>query len=233
MEILLDIQWDLVKAILIIIGIDLILGGDNAIVIAMASKNLPRKHQRRAIIIGTSLAISIRFILATLAVFLLTLPYIQLIGGLFLLVIAVKLLVDHQQEQDIHSSTTLFGAVKTIVIADVVMGFDNVLAISAAANQNIFLILFGLIVSVPIIIFGSSLLLKLMDKYSFISYLGASLLAYTSAELIIKEEVLSSFVHSYTILHLLLPILFIVFVITIGLIKKKTELCNIARQYIF
>ena len=147
-ELFTDLNWDIFKAVLIIIGLDLILGGDNAVVIAMASRNLPERLQNKAIALGTILAVFIRFLLACVAIYLLTIPYLQLIGGLFLLYIAFSLLKDEEDDQEIQASGTLFGAVKTIVIADVVMGFDNVLAISAASNQNFRLILFGLAVSV-------------------------------------------------------------------------------------
>lgn len=222
MELLfIDLNWDILKAVLIIIGLDLILGGDNAVVIAMASRNLPKKNQNKAIVIGTSLAIIIRVGLAAIAIFLLTIPYVQLIGGLFLFYIAVKLLLEDEDNPDIESSTTLFGAVKTIVIADVVMGFDNVLAIAAVSNENLYLIMFGLAVSIPIIIFGSKIILKLMNRYPIIVYAGASLLAYTSADLILKDDRVNHYLAIIPYQHMLLPFLFITAVCYIGYSYKK------------
>ncbi|NIK13210.1 TerC family protein [Alkalibacillus almallahensis] len=223
MEFLLELNWDIIKALFIIIGIDLILGGDNAIVIAMASRKLPDHLQQKAIVFGTILAIAFRFILATIAIFLLTMPYVQLIGGLLLFYIATQLLRDQDAHDhpDIQSSTTFLGAVKTIIIADVVMGFDNVLAISAAANQNVALILFGLIVSVPLIIFGSQIILKLMKRYPVMIYLGASLLAYTSAELILKEEKIEAVWTSIPYHTLTWPLLMISLVLLTGYLSRK------------
>ncbi|PKR78347.1 hypothetical protein CEY16_00895 [Halalkalibacillus sediminis] len=221
MEILMEFNWDLCKAILIIIGLDLILGGDNAIVIAMASRKLPKKSQNKAIFIGTFLAIFMRVILASFAIFLLTIPYLQLVGGIFLLYIAVKLLEDHDDDPEIQSSTTLIGAVKTIVIADVVMGFDNVLAIAAVSDKNIFLIIIGLAFSVPIIIFGSKIILTLMNKFPLIVYLGASLLAFTAADLILKEEKIKPFIHTGAI-EWAFPLFLIILVCLSGGIMRKS-----------
>lgn len=221
MELLfIDLNWDLLKAVLIIIGLDLILGGDNAVVIAMASRNLPKHHQNRAIVLGTSLAILIRVALAGIAIYLLTIPYVQLVGGLFLLYIAVKLLKEDDDHVEVESSTNLIGAVKTIVVADLIMSFDNVLAIAAASNQNVLLIVFGLAVSVPIIIFGSKIILMMMNKYPIIVYAGASLLAYTSAELILKEERLEQAFTYMPNEHLMLPLVFVIMVCLIGLSFK-------------
>ncbi|MGM8214657.1 TerC family protein [Bacillaceae bacterium W0354] len=209
-------NWDIFKAVLIIIGLDLILGGDNAVVIAMASRNLPQKGQNKAIVIGTTLAIIVRVCLAAVAIYLLTIPYVQLIGGLFLLYIALKLLTDGNDDPNIESSTTLIGAVKTIVIADVVMGFDNVLAIAAVSDENIYLIITGLMISVPIIIFGSKIILRLMNRYPLIVYAGAALLAYTSADLILKEERIETYLLLIPYEKIILPLLFIVIVCSLG-----------------
>ena len=214
-ELFTDLNWDIFKAVLIIIGLDLILGGDNAVVIAMASRNLPERLQNKAIALGTILAVFIRFLLACVAIYLLTIPYLQLIGGLFLLYIAFSLLKDEEDDQEIQASGTLFGAVKTIVIADVVMGFDNVLAISAASNQNFRLILFGLAVSVPIIVFGSRL-----KKYPLIIYFGASLLAYTSGELMLNEKKLETFIESVPYIQIGLPIFLILVICFYGRSKN-------------
>ncbi|MET3683373.1 YjbE family integral membrane protein [Alkalibacillus flavidus] len=225
MEFLLEFNWDLIKAIIIIIGIDLILGSDNAIVIAMASRKLPANLQQKAIFLGTVLAIASRFILATIALFLLTMPYVQLIGGLLLFYIAIQLL----REQDAHdptvqSSSTLLGAVKTIIIADVVMSFDNVLAISAAANNNMYLILFGLIVSVPLIIFGSKLILRAMQRFPSIIYIGAMLLAYTSAELMLKEDKLQTIWTNVPYNSLIWPAFIMLVTLMIGFVSRHRHI---------
>lgn len=215
-----NLSWDLFKAVLIIIGLDLILGGDNAVVIALASRNLPQHLQNKAIILGTFFAVLVRFLLACVAIYLLTIPYLQLIGGLFLLYIAFSLLNQEEDEKEINSSSTLPGAVKTIVIADVIMGFDNVLAISAASNQNFRLILFGLAVSVPIIIFGSKLILHTMKKYPVIVYFGAALLAYTSSELMLNEDQVKSQLAMIPMVEFTLPISLVLIVCIYGRMKN-------------
>ncbi|GEL77153.1 TerC family protein [Tenuibacillus multivorans] len=214
--VLLDLNWDLLKAILIIIGLDLILGGDNAVVIAMASRNLPRHGQNKAIVLGTSLAILMRVCLASVVIFLLTIPYIQLIGGLFLFYIALKLLIEQEDDRQVDSASTLYGAVKTIVIADFIMSLDNVLAIAAVSNQNLILIVIGLAISVPIIIFGSKIILRIMNKYPIIVYAGASLIAYTSADLILREERMEHYFSYIPNEHLLLPSISILIVCLLG-----------------
>lgn len=220
-ELFLNLNWDILRAVLIIIGLDIILGGDNAVVIAMASRRLPKKGQNKAIVIGTVLAIIIRVCLAGVAIYLLTIPYLQLIGGLFLLYIAIKLLKDDEDDPHIESSATLFGAVKTIVIADVVMGFDNVLAIAAVSDENLYLVMFGLAVSIPIIIFGSKIILRLMNRFPIIVFGGAALLAYTSAELILKDETVQNYLVYIPFERVVIPIAFIVIVCTIGYNMKK------------
>lgn len=146
---------DFLTSILMIVGIDVVLGGDNAIVIALASRNLPESKRNKAIFIGTSLAIVLRIFLTILAVYLLDIPFLQLIGGILLTLIAVNLLTDNSNDlSSIQAKTTLFQAVRTIVFADLVMGFDNVLAIAGAAHGNILLVIVGLFISIPIIIWG-------------------------------------------------------------------------------
>jgi YjbE family integral membrane protein len=179
-------------SILQIIAIDIVLGGDNAIVIALACKNLPEKQRKLGIFYGALGAIILRVIMVFFATSLLLISGLKIIGGLLLLWIGVKLILDNGKETSIKVSQekNLFGAIKTIIIADFIMSLDNSVAIAAAADGNIYLVIFGLLLSVPIIIWGSSIILKLIDKYPVIIYLGAGLLGWIAADMI-KTDILT------------------------------------------
>jgi YjbE family integral membrane protein len=179
------------SALLAIILIDLVLAGDNAIVIALAARNLPTHLQRRAIVWGTVGAIVVRTLMTIGVVWLLKIPGLMLVGGLGLVWIAYRLLVPGG-ESDSHgsSATTFWGAMKTIVVADALMGVDNVLGVAGAAHGSFDLVVIGLLISVPIVVWGSSLVLKLVDRFPIIIYLGAGVLAYTAASMIVNEPLL-------------------------------------------
>ena len=179
-------------SILQIIAIDIVLGGDNAIVIALACKNLPEKQRKLGIFYGALGAIILRVIMVFFATSLLMISGLKIIGGLLLLWIGVKLILDSGKETSIEVSQekNLFGAIKTIIIADFIMSLDNSVAIAAAADGNIYLVIFGLLLSVPIIIWGSSIILKLIDKYPVIIYLGSGLLGWIAADMI-KTDILT------------------------------------------
>jgi len=183
-------------ALLKIIAIDIILSGDNAIVIAMATKRLPKYQQNKAIIIGTSGAVLLRVILAMIVVYLLQIPFVHLFGGVLLLFIAYNVLVEKKTEKPIVSSNGLSKAVWTIIIADAVMSLDNVVAIAGAANGHVVMIAIGVAISIPIMIFGSKLIVRIMETYRWIAYVGAGILAWTAGEMIMQE---ASIVH---LLHL-------------------------------
>lgn len=179
------------SALLAIILIDLVLAGDNAIVIALAARNLPSQLQRKAIVWGTVGAIAVRSIMTVGVVWLLKIPGLMLVGGLGLLWIAFRLLAD--TADDSHSgpsATTFWGAMKVIVIADALMGVDNVLGVAGAAHGSMALVIIGLLVSVPIVVFGSSVVLKLVGRFPFIITLGAAVLAFTAAKMIVGEPLL-------------------------------------------
>ena len=178
-----------------IIWVNLLLSGDNAVVIALAARSLPPKQQKLAIFWGSAAAIILRVILTVFAVALLQLPWLKLIGGLLLLWIGVKLMVPEDGEADIASSDNLFQAVKTILIADLVMSLDNVIAVAAAAEQGppeakIALLIIGLALSIPIVIFGSTLMLKVMGRYPVIITLGAALLGFIAGDIMATDPAL-------------------------------------------
>ena len=179
------------SALLAIILIDLVLAGDNAIVIALAARNLPPEHQNKAIMWGTVGAIVIRSAMTVGVVWLLKIPGLMLVGGLGLLWIAYKLITDtSEDEHQGGTATTFWGAMKTIIVADALMGVDNVLGVAGAANGDFTLVVIGLLISIPIVVLGSKLVLQLVEKWPVIIHLGAAVLAFTAAQMIINEKLL-------------------------------------------
>ncbi len=181
-------------ALLKIILIDIILSGDNAVVIAMATRNLPKELQNKAIFWGTVGAVILRIAFAAVIVYLLQIPYVNLIGGALLLWIAYKVLVESEEDANIKSHNSLSKAIQTIIIADAVMSLDNVVAVAGAAHGHIGMIALGVIISIPIMIFGSKFIVKAMEKYSWIAYAGAGILSWTAGEMILKDKSLNSLV---------------------------------------
>ena len=175
-----------------IILLDILLGGDNAVVIAMAANKLPGNLRRKAILIGTGGAVVIRLVMTLIAVWLLTIPFLQALGGLILLPIAVKLLVPAEQEKNVKDSDSLMGAIKTIIIADAAMGVDNVLAIAGASHGSFLLVACGFLISIPIIVGGSTVIGKLMDRFPVILYAGAGLLGWTAGSMIGHDKILGT-----------------------------------------
>lgn len=218
------LDLELITSILLIIGIDIILGGDNAIVIALACRNLPEGRRNKAIVLGTVLAVFIRIVVTIAAVFLLKIPFLQFAGGVFLLLLAYKLLIDHNDDTStIRGGITLFSAIKTIVIADLIMGIDNVIAIAGAAHGNIYLVILGLCVSIPIIIWGSKVILYLMERFPVLIYFGAGILAYTAGKMIVSEERLHYLFDSYQPLFTMFPFLSICLILFAGLLTNRIK----------
>ena len=188
MEFLSAAWW---SALLAIILIDLVLAGDNAIVIALAARNLPAHLKKKAIIWGTVGAIIVRSVMTLGVVWLLQIPSLMLFGGLGLLWIAYRLIAeDGGNDEHGPMATTFWGAMKTIVIADALMGVDNVLGVAGAAHGSMDLVVIGLLVSVPIVVFGSTLVLRLVERFPIIIQLGSAVLAFTAAKMIISEPLL-------------------------------------------
>jgi len=174
--------------ILEIIWIDILLSGDNAVVIALACRTLSEDQRRWGILLGSLAAVVLRILFAFVVITLLSLPFVKAVGGVLLLWIAIKLLLDQSGEKDIHPAQSLFAAVRTIAIADGVMSLDNVIAIAAAAKEDIVLIIFGLILSVPLIVFGSALVLKVLNRFPALVWAGAGLLGWIAGELIGSDK---------------------------------------------
>lgn len=174
--------------LLAIVVIDLALAGDNAIVIGMAARNLPVHQQKKVIIFGTIGAIIIRILATLVVVWLLSIPGLRLLGGIILLWISYKLIVDKEETNEtVRVSLSFWRAVTTIIIADMVMGLDNVLAIAAAAQGEFLLVVIGLIISIPLIIFGSTLVIKLMERFPWLIYVGAAIIAWTAGVMMTDE----------------------------------------------
>ena len=186
-------DFDLIRAILSIVVIDLVLSGDNAVVIGMASRRLPPEQRRKAIIFGAVGAIGLRVTFTAMVAILLGIPLLQAIGGVMLVWIAFKLLRQEHDEANVREGANLFDAVRTIIIADVIMSLDNILAVGGAAHGNLWLLLFGLALSMPIIMFGSNLVATLMNRLPWLVYLGSAVLAFTAGEMIFEDPIVGRY----------------------------------------
>ncbi|MCA0404950.1 MAG: TerC family protein [Proteobacteria bacterium] len=177
-----------------IVWIDLLLSGDNAIVIALACRALPPEQRKIGMILGAGTAIALRIVFAIFITYLLAVPYVKIVGGLLLLWIGVKLALGEEEGgHEVHSSDNLWRAVRTIAIADAVMSLDNVIAIAAAAGGNIWLFIFGLLLSIPLIIFGSTLLSSLMERFPIIIWAGAALLGWIAGEMLVSDPMIMTY----------------------------------------
>jgi len=219
----------LVISILQIIAIDIVLGGDNAIIIALACRDLPERQKKLGILWGTAGAIILRVILVFFATTLLAVPGLKLIGGLLLLWIGIKLLMENDTASDhkVDSSKRLTTAIRTIIVADFVMSLDNSIAIAAAAKGNMYLVVFGLVLSVPIIIAGSAVILKLMTRFPIIISLGAGLLGWLAGDLIVNDPLLKTYVSQHILYaDMVFAGGFAAAVVIIGLLlaKRKTSI---------
>jgi YjbE family integral membrane protein len=211
-------------SLLQIIFVNIILSGDNAVVIALACRNLPTELQKKATIWGSAGAIILRVLLTFVAVWLLSIPYLQVVGSILLLWIAIKLLKGEDESEDLNSGNSLKSAIKTIIVADIVMSLDNVVAVAGSANGNLLLILIGLGVSIPLIIFASQLLMKLMSRFPILVTIGSAILGYTAGEMILKDKAVGQLIEKYfSVGHYVIPIVLTVLVVVVGkwLGKKK------------
>ena len=193
--------------VLKIIMIDLLLSGDNAVVIALACRNLPAEQRKQGILFGMGGAVLLRIVLTFFAVSLLAVPYLKLVGAMLLIWIGIKLILpeDEHNEGSIKADARLLGAVKTIIVADFVMSLDNVLGVAAAAKGNVSLLVFGLLISIPLIAWSSQLVLKLIDRFPYIIYAGGALLGYVAGEMLVAEALFAPLVEAQHLLHWLVP----------------------------
>jgi YjbE family integral membrane protein len=213
--------WDILSLdfwtiLLTIVFIDLLLAGDNAIVIGLAARSLPKEMQKKAVLGGTAGAVIIRIIATMLVVSLLKIPFLLAIGGVLLIWIAYKLLVQEDAHGDIKAGSTLWAAIRTIIIADAAMGLDNVIAVAGAAHGDYFLVVLGLLISIPIIVWGSTLFIKIIEKYQWIIYIGSGVLAYTAAKMITHEKEFESFFTSNPVFTWIFIATMVVLIIVAG-----------------
>lgn len=188
-----EMNLELLNAIFRIVVLDLVLSGDNAVVIGMAARLLPPEQRRRAIIFGAGGAIGLRIIFTALIAVLLGIPLLQAIGGVLLVWIAYRLLRQNDKEHAVKEGRNLREAVRTIILADVIMSLDNILAVGGAAHGNLWLLLFGLALSMPIILFGSGLVATLMNRFPWLVYLGSGILVYTAVEMVFGDRILTNY----------------------------------------
>jgi YjbE family integral membrane protein len=184
-------------ALLKIIGVNIVLSGDNAVVIALAARSLPPKQQTQAIVWGSGAAIVLRILLTLFAVALLALPWLKLIGSALLLWIGIKLLVPEDEDPEVTASDNLLVAIRTILIADLVMSLDNVIAVAAAAGGHWGLMIIGLAISIPIVIFGATLLVKLMERFPVIITIGAALIGFVAGEMAWEDIAIAEWTSPY------------------------------------
>ena len=200
-----------------IIGVNIVLSGDNAVVIALAARSLPPAQQRKAIFWGSGAAIAMRFVLTIFAVKLLTLPYLKLAGAGLLLWIGIQLLLPEDGEENITSSDDLMTAIKTILLADLVMSLDNVIGVAAAAKGSMPLLVIGLAVSIPLVIFGATMLLKIMERFPIIVTIGGTLLGWVAGEMAVTDPAIAAWIDAnMSYMHTLGPAIGAVIVLGIG-----------------
>ena len=212
-------------AVLQIIWINILLSGDNAVVIALACRSLTPHQRKWGVIFGAGAAVILRIIFTVIVAKLMAIPYLKLIGGVLLFWIAVKLLIDETDESDVKESKTVWTAVQTVVVADIVMSLDNVVAIAAAAKGDMWLIVFGLILSVPLIVFGATLIITLLQRYPVLVWAGAALLGWIAGELIASDPFWHTLFPSVpaSFEHVIAPAIGAIFVVGLAWIIKRRQ----------
>jgi len=180
-----------------IIGVNIVLSGDNAVVIALAARALPPKQQKQAVFWGAGAAVVMRIVLTIFAVALLQLPWLKIIGAVLLLWIGVKLLIPEEGGENVSASDNLIAAIKTILIADLVMSLDNVIAVAAAAGGSYTLLILGLAISIPLVVFGATLLIKLMERWPVIITIGAALIGWVAGEMMVTDPAIDGWMRAH------------------------------------
>ncbi|MBB6576203.1 YjbE family integral membrane protein [Comamonas odontotermitis] len=208
-----------------IIWINIILSGDNAVVIALAARSLPPEQQKKAVMFGSGAAVVLRIVLTVVAAKLLELSFLQIIGGCLLLWIGLQLLTGNEDDEGASKGTgSMMAAIRTILIADLVMSLDNVIAVAAAAQGNMVLLILGLAISIPLVIFGSTLMIKLMERFPVIVILGAGLIGWVGGETIMNDKLLHSYVEANPMLHYVAAAAGAALVVGLGLwLQKRGE----------
>lgn len=219
------------SAVLSIVLMDLVLGGDNAIVIGMAARNLPRDSQKKVILIGTGGAILIRSLATIVAVWLLKIPGLMFVGGVLLVWMAYNLLTDDKEGEHVASAANFWGAIRTIIIADFIMGLDNILAVAGASHGSPFLVIFGLCISIPIVVWGSTLVIKAINRFPIIIPLGAAVITHTAVTMLVGEPYVKHFIGESSLLEWGLSAVFITIVLLLGHRKNKKKALQTAQHH--
>lgn len=217
---------EILLALFNIIVADILLSGDNAVVIGMAARNLPKEQQKKAILFGAGAAVFLRATLTIVATYLLGVPLLKAVGGVLLFWIAMKLLLEEEGETEAHISggTNMKSAIKTIVIADVVMSLDNVLAVAGAAKGHMGLVIFGLALSIPIIMWGSRLVSLIMTKFPWVVYIGSGILGYIGGQLLAEDPIVfKNVLQNEDVFTILIPVVTAILVLAIGFIMKRYQ----------
>lgn len=213
-----------------IILIDLVLAGDNAVVIALAARNLPKELQFRAIFWGSFGAIAVRVAMTAGVLWLLKIPGLMLVGGLALLPIAWRLLRQHEDSRKVRAASGLWSAMLTIVIADALMGLDNVLAIAGASKGHLGLVALGLLISVPLVVWGSRLILKLLTRWPAIVYIGAGVIAWTAARMVTEDHLVDGWFDAHDPVRYLVDAVFVIGIVALGWWAQRRDRLRAGRE---
>ncbi|KYZ75190.1 hypothetical protein AXX12_13555 [Anaerosporomusa subterranea] len=204
-----------------IVVIDLVLAGDNALVIGMAARNIAKEQQKTAIIWGTAGAVIIRALATLIVVWLLKIPGLLAVGGVALIWISYKILTEKKEIENVQAAPTIGAAIRTVIIADAAMGIDNVIAVAGAAHGNFMLVIFGLAISVPVVVWGSTLFIRLLDRFPALIYVGGGILAWTAAKMLVDEPLWRSFFTDNPMLRWLVLLLIVGSVLGVGAMKRR------------
>jgi YjbE family integral membrane protein len=226
------IEWSItfLLAMLNIVFINIILSGDNAVLIAMAVRGVPKEQRKKGVIFGTAVAVLLRIVLTFFVALLLGVPFLKLVGGTLILWIAVNLLMEQGSEEEETQTTTLAQAIKIIIIADLTMSLDNVLGVAGAAGGNMFLLLFGLGVSIPIVILTSNLISSLMDKYPVIVIVGAAILGRVGGEMMITDPMIEKWLHPGRLTEYAVQIMTMIAVVMVGKLWMQWKIAKAQHQ---
>ena len=226
-----DFSWPFISSFLMIVLIDLVLAGDNAVVIAMAVRNLSHKQRKVGILLGAGGAVVLRVFLTIVVAQLLNIKGLKFCGGALIMWIALKLFIEGAPEEGARREPkTIFQAMLTIIIADIVMSLDNMLAVAGASHGNNFLIMFGLILSIPFVVFTSNLLSMLMDRFPIIVYLGAMVLGKTAGEMIITDPYVQSLLHTGRVTQYIVEAVGAIAVVVVGKLWLKMKMRKMAEE---
>jgi YjbE family integral membrane protein len=224
------VEAEFLSRLLGIVLVDLVLSGDNAVVIGMAARRLPPAQRRRAIIIGGGAAIALRILFTAIAGVLLRVPLLQFLGGLLLVVVALKLLRPSGAGENVREGRNLLDAIRVIVLADVVMSLDNMLSVAAVARESLLLLIAGLLISIPLLLLGSGVVATLMNRLPWLVWVGALVLAYTAGSMMVEDRIAATYLEAIPRAGQVVPVLVTAFVVVVGGLLARRASRGEARQ---